>query len=50
MGLKIVVKVTDNVWLDAGYKRYEMAGLDSITASDVYPKANVFSGGVILWF
>ena len=36
--------------LEMGYKRYEMFGTDGVTAADQYPTANVFTGGLTLWF
>ncbi len=49
-GVSANVKVTDFCTVDLGYQRYEMLGLDGITAASAYPKANVFSIGLHLTF
>jgi hypothetical protein len=49
-GLGASIHVHDKVSLEFGYKRYEMFGTDGVTASDQYPKAHIFTGGVSIWF
>lgn len=49
-GLKATVLLGEHVYLDLGYQRYEMRGLDHETAAAAYPKANIFSVGLRLWF
>ena len=49
-GLSATWKIKDRVSLDFAYKRYDMIGKDNVTAKDAYPNANVFSGGVRVWF
>jgi Protein of unknown function (DUF3570) len=49
-GLSATWKIKDRVSLDVAYKRYDMFGRDAATPKDAYPNANVFSGGVRLWF
>ena len=49
-GLSATWKIKDRVSLDFAYKRYDMTGKDNVTAKDAYPNANVFSGGVRVWF
>lgn len=49
-GLSATWKIKDRVSLDVAYKRYDMLGKDNVTSKDAYPNANVFSGGVRIWF
>lgn len=49
-GIQVTAKVTDWLQLDAGYQRYEMCGLDSVTSASMYPAANIFNVGIRLWF
>lgn len=49
-GLSATWKIKDRVSLDVAYKRYDMIGKDNVTSQDAYPNANVFSGGVRVWF
>lgn len=49
-GVTITARITDWLSLDAGYKRYEMFGLDGITSSSAYPRAHIFTAGARLWF
>ena len=49
-GLQATVKPVNWLRLIVGYYRYEMYGLDNITASAMYPKANVFTGSMQLWW
>ena len=39
-------------WLqfDVGYHRYEMYGRDHVTSASAYPKANVVTAGLRVWF
>lgn len=49
-GLQATAVITDWLRVVAGYHRYEMRGLDGVTQSAMYPKANVFTVGIsILW-
>ena len=45
VGLNLMVRATDWLTLDAGYKYYAMQGLDGITSQTAYPDANVFTIG-----
>lgn len=49
-GVGVTARLTDWFSIDAGYKRYEMFGLDGVTSDSAYPKANIFSIGARLWF
>jgi hypothetical protein len=49
-GLSANIQLIDACTLDFGYQRYEMLGLDGVTAASAYPKANVFSAGLHLTF
>lgn len=49
-GVAINVKLHEHVTIDLSYKRYIMLGRDGVTVSDQYPKANIFSGGMSIWF
>jgi len=49
-GVSLNVKVQKHLSLELAYKRYEMFGTDGITAAAQYPTANVFSGGLTIWF
>ena len=49
-GVGLTGKVHDYVSLNVSYKRYHMAGTDGRTAADQYPSANIFGGGVTIWF
>src|SRR5204863_5110236 len=49
-GATVNVRVHEHVSLDLAFKRYVMEGTDGVTAADQYPKANVFSGGLTVWF
>jgi hypothetical protein len=49
-GVTVSVKALDWLTLDAGYKRYDMHGLDGVTSQSAYPVANVFTMGARLWF
>lgn len=50
VGASLVFKVTEQWRLDAGFKRYEMHGLDGITSPSAYPKANIATIGASLLF
>ncbi len=43
-------RVHEHFSIEAGYKRYEMYGLDGITSASAYPKAHIFTVGFGLWF
>lgn len=43
-------RVHDHFSVEAGYKRYEMQGLDGVTSPSAYPKAHIFTIGFGLWF
>jgi hypothetical protein len=49
-GLRATIIATDWLRFNLGYHRYEMYGLDGKTASGMYPKANVVTAGLQLWF
>ncbi len=49
-GVAISVRIHEHVSLEVAYKRYEMYGTDNETADDQYPKANVLTGGLTIWF
>ncbi len=49
-GLGMTWKIKDRVSIDLAYKRYEMFGTDGVTSSQLFPKANIFSAGLRLWF
>jgi hypothetical protein len=46
VGLKLVWKIRPWISADIAYDRYTMSGLDHVTASDAYCKANVFTFGL----
>jgi len=48
LGLKVVVKITSWLSIDANYDRFVMRGLDHITPQDAYSKANMFMVGIKL--
>ena len=49
-GMEATVFVCDHLHFIAGYHRYEMYGVDGVTAPAMYPQANVFTIGLsILW-
>jgi hypothetical protein len=37
--------ITDRLYLDLGYERYEMVGNDQKTAASAYPSANIYTAG-----
>jgi hypothetical protein len=49
-GVSATVKVRQWLSFDLAYKRYEMAGLDGVTAASNYPKANIYTVGLRLHF
>ncbi len=49
-GVKATWRVNDHVWFDAGYKRYAMEGNDRVTSPSAYPKADIYTVGMTLWF
>lgn len=50
LGINVNFKLKEWLWIDTGYKRYVMQGLDNVTSSTAYPKANVFTIGARVWF
>jgi hypothetical protein len=49
-GLSATFPIKEHLWFDLSYQHYEMYGLDGVTSSSAYPKANVYSAGLrILW-
>jgi hypothetical protein len=49
-GVTISARVHEHLSLEFAYKRYEMFGTDSRTSKDQYPSANVFTGGITVWW
>ena len=49
-GLAVTLKLDKHCYLDAGYLRYDMRGLDGVTSQSAYPAANVFTVGARVWF
>ena len=49
-GVTVSARVHKHLSLELAYKRFEMFGTDGVTAAAQYPKANVFAGGLTLWF
>lgn len=49
-GVTATARITDWLSLDAGYKRYEMFGLDGVTSASAYPKAHICTIGARVWF
>jgi hypothetical protein len=49
-GLTVTAKLGSHVFLDAGYMRYDMRGLDGVTSQSAYPDANVITVGARIWF
>jgi Protein of unknown function (DUF3570) len=49
-GITASWRIHDHFSLEAGYKRYEMRGLDGVTSPSAYPKAHIFTIGFGLWF
>jgi hypothetical protein len=49
-GLSVSARVQEHLSLEVSYLRYEMFGKDGVTSPSQYPKANVFTGGLTLWF
>ncbi len=43
-------RITHELSVEGGYQRYEMQGLDGITAASAFPKANLITGGLRYWF
>ncbi len=49
-GVQVTWIIKEWLYLDVGYKRYEMHGLDHVTSASAYPKANIITGGLrLLW-
>jgi hypothetical protein len=49
-GAQAVLRMSDWLSFDIGYQRYAMYGLDNKTSDTAYPKANILTGEVRLWF
>lgn len=49
-GASLSAKVHEHVSLEFAYKRYDMVGRDNETNKGQYPKANVFTAGLTIWF
>ena len=49
-GIQASVFVREWLSFDLGYQRYEMFGLDSETADSAYPKADIITLGLRLFF
>lgn len=49
-GIGARLRIKEHVTIEAGYKRYEMRGLDGVTPAAAYPKANVFTIGLGIWY
>jgi hypothetical protein len=49
-GISVSARVWEHLSLDLAYKRYEMFGRDNETGSWQYPKANVLSAALTVWF
>ena len=49
-GIGVTAKIKDRVSLDFAFKRYEMLGKDGVTSPLLFPKANIFSAGLRVWF
>jgi hypothetical protein len=49
-GISLTARVLKWFSLDVAYKRYEMFGLDSVTAASAYPKAHIITVGGRIWF
>jgi len=45
-GTQLTFIIKERIFLDLGYHRYEMFGLDGSTPSGAYPKANIYTAGV----
>jgi len=50
LGLNAVINITEHIWIEAAYKRYAMFRDNSETSVSAYPKANVFTAGLTIWF
>jgi Protein of unknown function (DUF3570) len=49
-GITVSVHLHENVSLEFAYARYVMEGTDGVTSQDQYPSANVFTGGLTIWY
>ena len=49
-GVQASVIIKDQIFLDFGYHRYEMYGLDNTTAASAYPQADIYTIGVRFFF
>ncbi|HTL59265.1 MAG TPA: DUF3570 domain-containing protein [Candidatus Limnocylindrales bacterium] len=50
VGVDLSAKITEWFSVNASYMRYAMYGLDNVTSSSAYPKANVVTIGASIWF
>ena len=50
LGIQASIVIREWLYLDLGYHRYEMSGLDNDTWSGAYPKANIYTVGMRIWF
>jgi len=50
LGLNAVINITEHIWIEAAYKRYAMFRDNTETSVSAYPKANVFTAGLTIWF
>ena len=49
-GLQASLILKEHIFVDVGYHRYEMHGQDNATSPLLYPKANIYTVGLRLWF
>lgn len=49
-GLKLLWKWSDTKNISLSYERYDMHGADGMTPGEAYPKANIITLGVKLWY
>jgi hypothetical protein len=49
-GVSVSAKIQNHISLQVAYQRYNMFGTDGVTAAAQYPRANVFTGGLTVWF
>lgn len=49
-GVGTQLRIADHVTIDAAYKHYVMRGLDGVTPRSAYPKADIFTVGLGVWY
>lgn len=49
-GVTATIKFRNRIFVDLAYKRYDMSGLDGRTAASNYPKANIYTAGLRIFF